>query len=430
MVMSALPSTSHEFIDGMTIGIAVVTRDSRGEPVVSACNDVFLAMMDDARTHPRSFPVPLETSMLDTAGCGLREKLDACFDSGKAQEPEPACVSLDGARTWRVALEPMVGAHTPTVCMTVIGQVPTRQVSRELEASASRFQAVVDSAYDAIVTIDEEHRIRLFNRAAENLFGYRADEVIGQRIEMLLPEKFRGNHARNVRQFANSAQKSLRAVTPPRMDESNSVYGRHRDGTIIPVEIAISKIELDGEVEFTAVVRDISDRARLIQLLKKQAVTDALTGLPNRREFIDSVEKLLAADGVLSVFILDIDYFKKINDSYGHDIGDEVLRVLADVGMTIPYEPKLFARWGGEEFVGALPGADASVAFRIADALRKRCEQQESEHVWRTKPIAFTVSIGVVTRETGERDVDALMRRADHALYRAKETGRNRVAVG
>ncbi|MGY6157887.1 sensor domain-containing diguanylate cyclase [Paraburkholderia strydomiana] len=428
--MSALPSTSHEFIDGMTIGIAVVTRDLRGEPVVSACNDVFLAMMDDARTHPRSFPVPLDTSMLDKAGCGLREKLDACFDSGKAQGPEPTCVSLDGARTWRVALEPMVGAHTPTVCMTVIGQAPARQVSRELEASASRFQAVIDSAYDAIVTIDEEHRIRLFNRAAENLFGYRADEVIGQRIEMLLPEKFRGNHARNVRQFANSTQKSLRAVTPPRMDESNSVYGRHRDGTIIPVEIAISKIELEGEVEFTAVVRDISDRARLIQLLKKQAVTDALTGLPNRREFIDSVEKMLAADGVLSVFILDIDYFKKINDSYGHDIGDEVLRVLADVGMTIPFESKLFARWGGEEFVGALPGADASVAFRIADALRKRCEQQESEHVWRTKPIAFTVSIGVVTREAGERDVDALMRRADRALYRAKETGRNRVAVG
>ncbi|OWJ57194.1 sensor domain-containing diguanylate cyclase [Paraburkholderia caledonica] len=428
--MSALPSTSHEFIDGMTIGIAVVTRDLRGEPVVSACNDVFLAMMDDARTHPRSFPVPLETSMLDKAGCGLRERLDACFDSGKAQGAEPTYVSLDGARTWRVALEPMVGAHTPTVCMTIIGHAPARQVSRELEASASRFQAVIDSAYDAIVTIDEEHRIRLFNRAAENLFGYRADEVIGQRIEMLLPEKFRGNHARNVRQFANSTQKSLRAVTPPRMDESNSVYGRHRDGTIIPVEIAISKIELEGEVEFTAVVRDISDRARLIQLLKKQAVTDALTGLPNRREFIDSVEKMLAADGVLSVFILDIDYFKKINDSYGHDIGDEVLRVLADVGMTIPFESKLFARWGGEEFVGALPGADASVAFRIADALRKRCEQQESEHVWRTKPIAFTVSIGVVTREAGERDVDALMRRADRALYRAKETGRNRVAVG
>ena len=247
---------------------------------------------------------------------------------------------------------------------------------------------------------------------------------------MLLPEKFRGNHARNVRQFANSTQKSLRAVTPPRMDESNSVYGRHRDGTIIPVEIAISKIELEDEEEFTADERDISDHAQHIQLLKKQAVTDALTGLPNRREFIDSVEKMLAADGVLSVFILDIDYFKKINDSYGHDIGDEVLRVLADVGMTIPFESKLFARWGGEEFVGALPGADASVAFRIADALRKRCEQQESEHVWRTKPIAFTVSIGVVTREAGERDVDALMRRADRALYRAKETGRNRVAVG
>jgi diguanylate cyclase (GGDEF)-like protein len=247
---------------------------------------------------------------------------------------------------------------------------------------------------------------------------------------MLLPEKFRAGHAQRVRQFANTVQMSVRRITPPRMDGSNSVYGRHRDGTVIPVEIAISKIKVDGVIEFTAVIRDITERAQLMDLLKKQAATDALTGLPNRREFLDFVEKALSTDEMLSVFILDIDSFKKINDSYGHDIGDEVLRVLADVGMSIPHESKLFARWGGEEFVAALPGGDARLAHLIADTLRQRFEQQEFEHAWRVKAIPFTVSIGVATREAGERDVDSLMRRADRALYQAKESGRNRVEVG
>jgi diguanylate cyclase (GGDEF)-like protein len=92
--------------------------------------------------------------------------------------------------------------------------------------------------------------------------------------------------------------------------------------------------------------------------------------------------------------------------------------------------PSLFARWGGEEFVAALPGADANVAHMIADDLRQRYERQDFEHEWRLKPIPFTVSIGVVTREAGEVDVDALMKRADRALYRAKQSGRNRVEVG
>ena len=139
---------------------------------------------------------------------------------------------------------------------------------------------------------------------------------------------------------------------------------------------------------------------------------------------------MLDTDDVLSVFILDIDHFTKINDSYGHDIGDEVLRVLARVGMSIPHEAKLFARWGGEEFVAALPGADTRVAQCIADTLRQRFEDQDFEHTWRVKPIPFTVSIGVVTREADERDVDALMKRADRALYQAKESGRNRVEYG
>ncbi|WP_408355737.1 sensor domain-containing diguanylate cyclase [Paraburkholderia phytofirmans] len=214
------------------------------------------------------------------------------------------------------------------------------------------------------------------------------------------------------------------------MDQSNSVYGQHRNGSVIPVEIAVSRIDLNGGTEFMAVVRDITDRARLMELLKKQAATDVLTGLPNRREFLEFVEKVLGTGDALSVFILDIDFFKEINDQHGHDAGDEVLRVLAKVGASMTDGQGLFARWGGEEFVAALPGANANLAHVIAEELRECYERQDFEHQWRLKPIPFTVSIGVVTREAGEVDVDALMKRADRALYRAKRSGRNSVEVG
>lgn len=434
--MSNCPNTPHEFEDSVAVSVAIVGRDERGELVVTACNDPFLQMIGAALPDTQTFPVPFDSLSTDGKWQALRETLETCLRSDAAPQKQ-ACGFHDvhdGALRWRLSFKPVArshgGAAAREILVTGVRAAPTSPLAREMEASASRYRAVVDSAYDAIVAIDQQHNITLFNRAAENLFGYTAAEVLGQPIEMLLPERFRAGHSQRVRQFANTVQMSERQVTPPRMDGSNSVYGRHRNGSVIPVEIAISKIDVNGVTEFTAVVRDITDRAQLMEQLKKQAGTDALTGLPNRREFLDFVDKALGADDVLSAFILDIDFFKKINDSYGHDAGDEVLRVLAKVGLSVMQDSNVFARWGGEEFVAALPGADANVAHKVAEQLRQRIEQHDFEHAWRLEAIPFTVSIGVVTREAGERDVDALMKRADRALYRAKQLGRNRVEVG
>lgn len=437
--MSDWPNPAPEVEDGTATGVALVGRDARGEFVITACNDAFLRMTGSARnalpaTSATSaipaFPIAFDALVPAAVRPAFAAKLAACLASGAAQELDLAQASTDApaesARRARVSLTPIPHAHGTQVLVT--GLDPAAPYPDA--ASAARYHAVVDSAYDAIVTIDQQHNITLFNHAAENLFGYTAGEVLGQPIVMLLPEQFRAKHPHNVQTFADTVQTRVRRMTPPRMDGSNSVYGLHRNGSIIPVEIAIAKIDVNGATEFTAVVRDITDRAELMQALKKQAVTDALTGLPNRREFLDFVDKALGANTVLSVFILDIDFFKNINDTHGHDAGDEVLRMLGNVGMSIPHAPTLFARWGGEEFVAALPGADADTARAIAETLRGRIEKQDVEHAWRVKPIPFTVSIGVVTRDTDDRDVGALMKRADRALYRAKESGRNRVEVG
>jgi len=414
--------------------VAMIGLDERKQLIVTACDNQFFRLTGSPVNDAQTFPVPFDVMVTGSIANEFREKLLACFRSGWVQQPEQTHDIRKGTVWWRLSLKPIRhesnGASVHKILMTGLDMSARIDQRQEPEVEASRYRALVDLAYDAIVTMDEEHNITLFNRAAENLFGYSSAEVMGRPIVTLLPEKFRADHPRRVKQFADSYQPNLRRATAPRMDETNSVYGRRRDGSIIPVEIAVSRIDLNGGVEFMAVVRDITDRARLMELLKKQATTDALTGLPNRRECLEYIEALLGNTDVFSVFILDIDFFKEINDKHGHDAGDEVLRTLAKVGASMTSRPCLFARWGGEEFVAALPGADARVAYDIANALRERYERQDFAHVSHLKPIPFTVSIGVVTRETHEADVETLMKRADRALYRAKKSGRNRVEAG
>lgn len=419
-------------MNDIDISVAMIGLDESRRLIVTACNDPFFQLTRAPVADAPTFPLLFDAVVPDSAPRQFRETLLACFESGQPQASGHTHDFREGSLWWRLTLKPIRQGrgNVREVLVTGVDMTTSMSLTREPDVNASRYRALVDLAYDAIVTMDEQHNITLFNRAAENLFGYSSAEVIGRPIVTLLPEKFRAGHPQKVRQFADSYQPTLRHTTPPRMDETNSVYGQHRDGSIIPVEIAVSKISLNGGIEFMAVVRDITDRARLMELLKKQATTDALTGLPNRREFLQYIEKLLGNTEVFSVFILDIDFFKAINDQYGHDAGDEVLRALARAGASMTHQPCLFARWGGEEFVAALPGADARLAHRIADELRQRYEREDFEYAWRLKSIPFTVSIGVVTREATEVDVDTLMKRADRALYRAKQSGRNRVEAG
>lgn len=417
-----------EFVDEIAASVAVIGRDGNGQLVVSACNDQFIQMTGGWRTGVKSMPVPLDTLIPNYARNEFRQILQECFDTGVARELEQAYDLRDGTHWWRLSLKPFKHAEGDVamfeILVTGLEITSKMLLTHELEVSTSRFRSVVDAAYDAIITMDQQHCITLFNRAAENLFGYSAVDMIGHPITELLPERYRANHSQYVHQFARSPVRSRQ------MDERNRVYGLHRDGTLLPVEIAISKINVGGLIEFTAVIRDIADRVRLMDLLQKQAVTDELTGLPNRREFTDTVESILFTDKTLSVFILDIDFFKKINDTYGHDIGDEVLRVLAKVVMGADRHIDVFARWGGEEFVAAMPGLDVHAAQAIAEELRVTIEQHNFTHAWRLgKPVPFTVSIGVTERLPGERDVTEIVKRADQALYRAKEGGRNRVEV-
>ena len=424
--MSEWTSKLQEFVDGIAASVAVVARDDMGALMVTACNDEFFDMSGGQPSGARQFPVPFDTVVPSYARRELRSNMIECLDSGEPQELEQAFDRKDGTHWWRLTLKRLHLLDRDTdivdVLVTAVDITPKMLLMHKLEVSTSRFRSVVDAAYDAIITMDQQHNITLFNRAAEMLFGYSQDEILGQPVTKLLPERFRSRHDGYVNQFAQSP------VNSRQMDERNRIYGLHQDGSLVPVEIAISKINVNGVLEFTAIIRDIADRIHLMDLLQKQATTDELTRLPNRRAFTDTAENILRGDKPVSIYILDIDHFKHVNDTWGHDRGDEVLKALAEVGRAGSRKMDIFARLGGEEFVGVLPATDLAQAKEIAEKLRIAIEQQLFEFNWKDgQAIPFTVSIGVSTRHEGEHDLTTVLKRADEALYVAKESGRNRV---
>jgi len=196
----------------------------------------------------------------------------------------------------------------------------------------------------------------------------------------------------------------------------NKKFSQQRNISILVIAVFVFIILL---------VRQIKVRKKLKYLAK----TDSLTKLYNRRTLfekgVETVEKAKNEKQSLSVILLDVDFFKSINDNYGHVIGDEVLKIIAKLGSETMRSRDLFARLGGEEFAGILPGVGCDEAKAIAERLREKVANSDFSHLNIERQI--TVSIGVACLEQVEPSFDDLLNAADIAMYYAKATGRNRV---
>ena len=169
-----------------------------------------------------------------------------------------------------------------------------------------------------------------------------------------------------------------------------------------------------------------------IQLSREMAITDPLTGLHNRgymSRHLDTLMKNAGPAKPISFLIMDIDYFKAVNDGHGHDIGDEVLREFASRVSANVRGIDLACRYGGEEFVVVMPDTDTSFAFTVAERLRQSVEQTPFPISRPPNALNITVSIGIASSLGGADTPEKLLHRADQALYRAKREGRNRVVA-
>lgn len=178
-------------------------------------------------------------------------------------------------------------------------------------------------------------------------------------------------------------------------------------------------------------MREIHHRELLETRLRLMAQKDDLTGLDNRRHFMETAAQALQAardrDQPFSICMLDVDYFKRINDTWGHDRGDEVLRKVAQACLEVLRPGDLIGRFGGEEFIAALPGVDTDHAYPIAERLRQRIAALAPERDLGVPDLIVSITVGIAETHPDDPNLEAAISRADKALYHGKRNGRNQV---
>ena len=184
------------------------------------------------------------------------------------------------------------------------------------------------------------------------------------------------------------------------------------------------------ETEFKQFSHEVSKLKTELNQAKQEALTDALTGINNRRAFDEKLDKLLESGKQFCLIIADLDHFKNINDKYGHIIGDRVLSAFASVLSQKTRESDFNARYGGEEFAILLPNTQVTQAQTVAEHIRETVENLSLKNTKTGKKLdKFTVSLGISCHRSGE-DAKALIDRCDKAMYKAKHSGRNQAVVG
>ena len=289
------------------------------------------------------------------------------------------------------------------------------------EEEAHRFiNSIIDATPDPISVIDRRHRWVIVNDAFCAFVGHSREELVGKSEHDLFPKE----------QADASFERDELVFTSGQMDLSD---GFLTDPSGVRRWVQTKKIKLiaaNGEELIAAAIRDMTEQKALQERLEFQAHIDYLTGLPNRRHFLELAELELARtlrNGIpFAALMLDIDHFKKINDTYGHKIGDAVLHKLGQVCRIVLRDIDVIGRWGGEEFAVLLPGSDGKHALEVAERLRQSVADTRLP-LERGLPLQVTVSIGVASLSRRDANIDTLLNDADQALYAAKRAGRNKV---
>lgn len=288
------------------------------------------------------------------------------------------------------------------------------QTAETLRASEERYRTITEIARDAVITIDEGGVMLAVNRAAEEMFGYERDELLGRPLTILMPESYREPHTKALQRYCETGARRIRW-------DMVELPGLCKSGDEILLEVSLVEVRQDHRRTFTGYLRDITVRKREESALVYQALHDALTELPNRVLLHERLQRaiLLARrqSSPLALLFMDLDRFKEVNDTFGHPSGDRVLREVASRLLTALRQSDTVARLGGDEFAMLLPNTDTAGA------------EQAAERIQAMLLPAFTLdghnfdvgaSVGIAVYPHHGTDSDSLMRHADSAMYVAK----------
>ena len=294
-----------------------------------------------------------------------------------------------------------------------------RIASRNLQAKEALLDSIVNTAADGIVVVTIGGIIEFANPALCRMLGCDPSELDGVPIEDLLQ-----SNTQTAAFWESLFCSSESEQTAPL---SLQTHARSRDGTMIPVEIHASRMLLNGSRRATVVVRDISERLDSQEQMWRLAHFDELSGLPNRLLFRQLLEQALIDAGrskkPLAVLLIDLDRFKLINDTLGHDTGDEVLRQVTARLRQCLSETDIISRFGGDEFAALIRDIDGADAARAA--AKRVLAAVDQPYRLNGEEYHLSASIGISTFPGDSVDATALLRNAELAMYRAKDQGKN-----
>jgi diguanylate cyclase (GGDEF)-like protein/PAS domain S-box-containing protein len=293
------------------------------------------------------------------------------------------------------------------------------------------YREILENLYEGVFLIDRDKRITYWNKAAEQITGFQAAEVVGMPCsEDLL--RHVGEQDADLFPGSTPIAKTLEDGTSRELE----AYLYKRDGGKLPVLVRIAPVrnpmgEVVGALELFA---DNSSTAAIlgrIHELERYAMIDPLTALGNRRytemTLRARIEEAQRYGLPFGIVFFDLDDFKAVNDRHGHDTGDKVLKMVADalVNRARPFDN--FGRWGGEEFIGIFRNVDPSGLETVAERLRLNVRNACLEEAG--LEIRVTISAGGTVAMQGD-SIDALVRRADRLMYESKRAGKDRVTIG
>ena len=287
------------------------------------------------------------------------------------------------------------------------------EAEARLRTSEERMRALLEHAHDAVISIDEHGRVSQWNRAAERLFGWSPIETVGQPVaDLIVPLAVRGEVASLVARYA----------TAERLEDAHqrvTLQAVDRSGRQLSVEVSLTATRVAGRWELTAFGHDVSERRQFEAKLRAMALSDGLTGLSNRRGFMEVLEKAVSRHGrggpPMALLFLDLDGFKEINDRFGHHVGDLALQAFARRLEGCVRKGDTIARLGGDEFTVLAEGIVSleqarAIAEKIIDAMKPPLEGHD---------VFLRASIGISLYQA-PADASRFLREADHAMYHAK----------
>ncbi|GAB6095267.1 sensor domain-containing diguanylate cyclase [Desulfatiferula olefinivorans] len=297
--------------------------------------------------------------------------------------------------------------------------------------STESFMALIDQMNDGVYFVDRNRTITYWNKSAETISGFRAKEVLGRRCSDNIL-----THVDQKGRNLCTGKCPLEMSILDRMPRQSEIFMHHKDGHRIPVLIKSVPL-IDDQGESIGGVEIFTDQSSLrideqtLRELEALAMIDKLTQLPNRnfldRELTRRMDEAVRYGSPFGLFFMDVDHFKSFNDRYGHDVGDRVLRYIANTFIANARPSDVYGRWGGEEFLGVVRASSVNDMETLGERIRFLVEKSYLTH--EGEILQVTLSIGG-TLAASHEPIDSIIKRADELLYRCKASGRNRVIIG